>query len=129
MKKISIVMLLTITVFFSVSVFSEPNYGEDYDRDRSYYGEDYDRDHTFRDENYEPGFALVDVVILRPLGLAFTIAGTGLFIGLSPLTALAHISPPHDAFKKVADVLIIAPGAYTFSRPVGHKSLIHFPEP
>ena len=118
MKKMSIVMLLTITVLFSVSVFSEP-----------YYGEDYDRDRAFRDQDYEPGFALVDVVILRPLGLAFTIAGTGLFIGLSPLTALAHISPPHDAFKKVADVLIIAPGAYTFSRPVGDKSLIHFPEP
>ena len=68
---------------------------------------------------YSPGFAALDLVIYRPIGIAATIAGGALFAGLSPLTAIAEISPPHDAFDKTVDFMVIKPFNYTFSRPLG----------
>jgi hypothetical protein len=72
-------------------------------------------------EEVDPGFVLLDVLFYRPVGFAVTIIGTGAFIGLSPLTAFASIPKPHDAFTKTARILILAPGAYTFIRPVGDR--------
>lgn len=72
-------------------------------------------------EKADPGFVLLDVLLYRPVGLAVTIIGAGAFIGLSPLTALASIPEPHDAFAKVGSILILAPAAYTFIRPVGDR--------
>ncbi len=69
--------------------------------------------------DYEAVDVLADVVIVRPLSLAGTIAATGLFIGLSPLTALASIPYPYDAFSRVADILLVKPASFTFVRPVG----------
>jgi hypothetical protein len=69
----------------------------------------------------DPGFVLLDVILYRPLGLVATVIGTGVFIGISPLTALASIPAPHDAFVKTSNILIFAPGAYTFVRPVGDR--------
>ncbi len=63
---------------------------------------------------------MTDVIIVRPLGLVGTIVGSALFVGLSPLTALANIAPPHNAFNKVGWVLVGMPYAYTFERPVGY---------
>jgi hypothetical protein len=65
------------------------------------------------------GVELVDIVIYRPLGLTTTLVGTAFFIGISPLTALTAISPPHDAFQKAADLLIFKPAKFTFDRPLG----------
>lgn len=62
---------------------------------------------------------IVEILLARPLGLVGTIVGTGVFIGISPLTALASIPEPHDAFEKTADALIFAPGWFTFQRPLG----------
>lgn len=76
-----------------------------------------------KNENYSPLIALTDILIYRPLGLAVTAAGAAMFTAISPFTALAHISPPHDAFKKTSDFLILAPWKYTFARPVGYMSL------
>lgn len=73
----------------------------------------------YRASSVDAGSVLVDVVIARPLGLVGTIAGAGLFLGLAPLTALASIPEPHDAFGQVGEVLVGAPAAFTFERPVG----------
>ena len=79
-------------------------------------------------EAVDPGFVILDVLLYRPMGLAVTIIGTGAFIGLSPLTALASIPEPHDAFAKTAKILILAPGAYTFIRPLGDRAVpFHVP--
>lgn len=77
--------------------------------------------HSQTVENLDPGFVILDVLLYRPVGLALTVVGTGAFIGLSPLTALASIPEPHDAFAKTGKILILAPGAYTFIRPVGDQ--------
>jgi hypothetical protein len=69
----------------------------------------------------DPGFVLLDVILYRPVGLVATILGTAAFIGLSPLTAFASIPAPHDAFKKTGNILILAPAAYTFIRPIGDR--------
>lgn len=70
-------------------------------------------------QQYDPLFALADVAILRPVGLVFTLVGSAIFIGISPLTALASIAPPHDAFEKIAYGLVMTPVDFTFKRPVG----------
>ena len=62
---------------------------------------------------------VTDVVVIRPVGTAATLAGALLFAGISPLTALASIPYPHDSFERVGAVLIGAPYAYTFVRPLG----------
>ena len=70
----------------------------------------------------EVGDLFTDVLFVRPLGLAGTLAGGALFIGLSPFTALANIPEPHNAFDRVAGVLVGAPYSYTFVRPLGYFS-------
>jgi hypothetical protein len=60
-----------------------------------------------------------DILFMRPSGLILTLVGSALFVGLSPLTAIAAISPPHDAFEVAADVLVLRPANFTFNRPVG----------
>lgn len=64
-------------------------------------------------------FVITDILIYRPLGLAATIAGAGLFVAMSPVTAFAQITPPHNAFEKTSDILIKGPVRFTFSRPLG----------
>lgn len=80
-------------------------------------------------QSYDPLFALADVAILRPIGLAFTIVGSALFVGISPLTALSSIAPPHDAFKKTAYALVMTPVRFTFVRPVGVKEKVEISSP
>ena len=77
--------------------------------------------HSQSVEENDPGFVLLDVLFYRPLGLVATVIGTGAFIGLSPLTAFASIPEPHDAFLKTSKILILAPAAYTFIRPLGDR--------
>lgn len=85
--------------------------------------------HSQSIEQADPGFVLLDVLFYRPVGVAATIIGTGVFIGLSPLTALASIPKPHDAFAKTANILILAPGAYTFIRPLGDREFPYHAPP
>ena len=73
-------------------------------------------------EHYSRFFVVPDILIYRPVGFAFTVAGAALFVAISPLTAFANIAPPHDAFEKAKDILIMAPASYTFLRPVGNNS-------
>lgn len=54
-----------------------------------------------------------DVVVLRPLGVAATALGTGLFILALPF------SLPSDSVDEVADKLVADPAEFTFNRPLG----------
>ena len=85
--------------------------------------------HSESVEETDPGFVLLDVLLYRPVGFAVTIIGTGAFIGLSPLTAFSSIPEPHDAFTKTAKILILAPAAYTFIRPIGDRDFPYHVKP
>lgn len=54
-----------------------------------------------------------DVLLVRPLSLVATVAGTGLFVVSLPFSLLGQNTG--DA----ADRLIVTPGEYTFVRPLG----------
>lgn len=54
-----------------------------------------------------------DVLVVRPLGLVATVAGTGIFLVSLPFSLLG--SNTGDAAKQ----LVARPGAYTFVRPLG----------
>jgi hypothetical protein len=77
--------------------------------------------HSQSVEETDPGVVVLEIWLYRPVGFAVTIIGAGAFIGLSPLTALSSIPEPHDAFAKTAGILILAPAAYTFIRPIGNR--------
>ncbi len=63
----------------------------------------------------EPSTAAVagDALFARPLGLATTIAGTGLFLVTLPFTV------PSRSVDTAAWELIGRPGGWTFDRPIG----------
>lgn len=63
---------------------------------------------------------MFDAWIVRPITFVGTVAGSALYIGLSPLTAIASIPAPHDAFVKLADTIVVRPFKYTFVRPIGN---------
>jgi len=65
------------------------------------------------------GYDVMMDIFLRPAGLVGTLVGAGLFVGLSPITALAAIPAPHDAFEKLGNTIVCKPFKYTFERPVG----------
>ena len=71
------------------------------------------------DHDHPPGAEVVDVLLLRPAGLFATLIGGVSYLALSPLTAIAMISPPHDAFERLALPLVLKPFAFTFDRPLG----------
>ncbi len=151
MKKITFALFLSITVFFLSSAHAEPYHSEHHYSDphhsRSYqsefqhsdpYHSEYHhsrphhsehRSRTYRPDDYDKSFIPLDLLIYRPLGLLTTVVGTAVFIGVSPFTALASIPAPHDAFHKTANIFIVAPANYTFSRPLGDTSIFKFPNP
>ncbi|QBQ56618.1 hypothetical protein E3U44_16200 [Nitrosococcus wardiae] len=71
---------------------------------------------------------MTEVLILRPLGLVGTIVGTAVFIGISPLTALASIAD-REAFKVTGQTLVVAPAEFTFKRPLGHYEKDYYAPP
>ena len=78
---------------------------------------------SFADINRKAdGYDVAVDLVLRPLSFAGMLAGTVLYVGVSPLTAIATIPAPHDAFELLADLLIVKPAKYTFVRPVGDYS-------
>jgi len=94
MKFFKLLFLVTTILISSNSFAAEPRKADGYD-------------------------VLADTLIVRPLSFVGMIVGSALYAGLSPLTAIATIPAPHNAFKLLADVLIIKPAKYTFNRPVG----------
>lgn len=65
------------------------------------------------------GYDVMMDMVLRPVSLVATVIGAGVFVGVSPLTALAAIPYPHDSFQKLADTIVCKPYKYTFYRQVG----------
>ena len=61
-------------------------------------------------------------IIARPWGIVTTIVGTGLYVGISPITALFMIPKPHDSFERLADKMVNTPFKWTFMRPIGDFS-------
>lgn len=59
---------------------------------------------------------VVDVVVMRPLGLAATIVGTVLTVVALPFTI------PSGSVEVSARELIVKPAEYTFQRPLGDFS-------
>lgn len=68
-----------------------------------------------RNPDTDPSAAKVvaDGLIARPLGLATTIAGTGLFVATLPF------SLPSGSVRESARGMIKRPGGWTFVRPMG----------
>jgi hypothetical protein len=65
------------------------------------------------------GYDVMLDMILRPVGIAATLIGAGIFVGTSPLTGLASIPAPHDAFEKLGNTIVCKPFKWTFLRPTG----------
>jgi len=57
--------------------------------------------------------ATADLLVVRPLGVAATVGGFGIFAVASPFAAMA------DAIDPVYDTLVAKPGEYTFHRDLG----------
>jgi hypothetical protein len=109
MKQLFLVLTLLLTVSISVPAYADET-----------------ETNTETNEHYSRLFVVPDILIYRPVGFAFTVAGAALFVAMSPLTAFANIAPPHDAFEKMKDILIMAPANYTFLRPVGNNSVTDY---
>jgi hypothetical protein len=157
MKKMTFTLFLSLAAIFLNSAYAEPYHSEhhhsapqhsgtyhssehhhtdsdhsghhhsEHHRSKPYHSEY--RSRAYRSEDYDRSFIPLDLLIYRPLGLITTIVGTAVFIGVSPFTALASIPAPHDAFEKTANLFIMAPAHYTFSRPLGDTSIYKFPNP
>ncbi len=56
----------------------------------------------------------VDLLVVRPLGLVASVLGIGLFVVQLPFAVLSGDMPSDPANK-----LVVAPLAYTFTRPLG----------
>lgn len=67
-----------------------------------------------RQPTFEPAEAMVvDAVVLRPLGLAATVLGAGVFVISLPFTL------PSGSVGDAAEELVAKPARYTFQRPLG----------
>ena len=72
-----------------------------------------------RDDGGVPGqvHPIVDIIVLRPLGLLMTAGGLVLYA--FPVLPLVAITRPSDMFKPLGP-LVAAPAKYTFSDPIGY---------
>jgi hypothetical protein len=59
------------------------------------------------------GEIIFDSLVVRPVGLVGTVAGTAVFIVSLPFSALG------GNVGAVADQMVVAPARYTFVRPIG----------
>jgi hypothetical protein len=61
----------------------------------------------------EVGAMTLDLLVLRPLGAAATVGGCGVFLITAPLVAASW------GVGAAWDTFVLAPGEYTFQRPLG----------
>ena len=61
----------------------------------------------------DPAVMVVDLIILRPLGIVATLGGSVLFVISSPFSLLGGNAD--DAWES----LVVSPAEYTFKRPLG----------
>jgi len=65
------------------------------------------------DEKPGPLAVATDAVVVRPLGLVATAAGSVLFVVSLPVAAISK------SVKSTADALVVHPAELTFKRPLG----------
>jgi hypothetical protein len=63
--------------------------------------------------NPSAGAIFFDTLVVRPVGLIGTVAGTAVFLVSLPFSALG------GNVSNVADEMVVAPAHYTFVRPIG----------
>jgi len=61
----------------------------------------------------DPGAMLIDLIVVRPLGLVATLGGSAIFIVSLPFSALGGNA--EDALES----LVVSPAEFTFKRPLG----------
>ena len=74
------------------------------------------QEHTGLDDAPSIGAVAVDLAILRPLGLAATVAGSCLFVLSLPISIMRGVEPIEPAQQ-----LVLQPARFTFTRPVGRS--------
>lgn len=114
-----IILLLAVLSLTSTCVLADPNTAASTYDDSANYGDSqgYGRGRSL---GY-PGI-LADLILLRPTGLVLTVAGVAAYVAVSPFTAIAAVAPPNDAFERVGTILVVAPAAFTFKRPLGEMN-------
>ena len=123
MKKIKLWTLgagaLLAVMLVPATVVADPNTAASVVDDSGNYGDTYG---FGRGRNLGLLGVLADLILLRPVGLAMTVGGIGLLVATSPFTGIASIAPPHDAFLRAGNALVVGPAGFTFNRPVGEFS-------
>jgi len=66
-----------------------------------------------RAKNASAGEIIGDLFVIRPITLAMTFIGTGLWIASAPFTLMG------ENFRRSGEVLFIEPAMYTFGYPLG----------
>jgi hypothetical protein len=73
----------------------------------------YPGDLRCRQTQASTGGKIIDAIVVRPIALVVAFAGTGLYLGTTPLTGLTGTS------EKTAKYLMRRPWRYTSGRPPG----------
>ena len=96
--------VLVVSFIFSGILYSADSYADNKEYER------YDD---------QPAIAeiIADIFLVRPLSLAVTIAGAGVWVAALPM-ALAGGNP-----GELGELLVVEPGRFTFARPVGYMEL------
>ncbi len=68
---------------------------------------------TSRADSSDFGVAVFDLFVARPVGFATTVVGSAVFVTALPLAAAT------GSTGETARTLVVAPGKYTFVRPIG----------
>lgn len=121
------ILLFPILLLSSIVVIAEETHAMQMQADKIQAPDLQEKSPQAKEAQYSRAYAsqsngadeIVDIILLRPLGIAATLVGTGIFIATSPLTLIATIPRPHTAFHSSLDVLIVGPFNNTFKRPLG----------
>ncbi len=74
-------------------------------------------------ENWSIAKDMLSEIIIRPIAVIGSVTGLALFIAASPVSALASIPEPHDAFKTTWNDFVVTPYYFAFRRPFGDYSV------
>ena len=77
---------------------------------------------AFASPDPDPAVVAADVVIMRPLLFASTVAGSALFVVCLPFAALSK------SVKSTAHALVVAPAQATFTRALGDFDYYEAPQ-
>ena len=66
---------------------------------------------------------ILSELIIRPVAVIASATGLALFVIASPVSGLASIPEPHDAFKTTWDDFVVTPYHFAFRRPLGDYSV------